>query len=516
MLLTPDNYKKYIERFNRNDEETVVQYVDNAGTWDWLSGQMPLFDCPDPVLEETYYFRWWVYRKHVKLTSDGFVITEFHPTVPWAGKHNTINCAIGHHLNEGRWLRKSLEFLKDYILFWFRGGGSLRSYSCWIADAVWNFCIVTADFGMAVDLLPDMVANYEQWELSHRNESGLFWSYDDRDAMEFSISGSGLRPTLNSYMYADAIAIAKIAHLAGDSEMESRFLSKADRLKRLVQEKLWDSKDHFFKVVPLETVKDTVEQWEFEKLDPTHNVREQIGYIPWTFHLPDAGYEEAWLQLKDVNGFKAPFGPTTAEQRHPRFMFHHDSHECLWNGPSWPFATSQTLTAFANVLHDYDQQLVSGEDYYDLLQTYAKCHYRTLPDGTKVSWLDENIDPFTGEWLSRRILEEWNWRQDKGGRERGKDYNHSSFNDLIITGLIGFRPGDGETVEVHPLIPEGKWEYFCLDRLPYRGKEITVIYDQDGQHYNHRAGLSVYINGKEAAHSEHLGRLLIHINSVSE
>ena len=26
---------------------------------------------------------------------------------------------------------------------------------------------------------------------------------------------------------------------------------------------------------------------------------------------------------------------------------------------------------------------------------------------------------------------------DKGGKERGKDYNHSTFCDLIINGLIG-------------------------------------------------------------------------------
>jgi len=29
--------------------------------------------------------------------------------------------------------------------------------------------------------------------------------------------------------------------------------------------------------------------------------------------------------------------------------------------------------------------------------------------------------------------------RDKGGVERGKDYNHSTFCDLIITGLVGLR-----------------------------------------------------------------------------
>ena len=53
---------------------------------------------------------------------------------------------------------------------------------------------------------------------------------------------------------------------------------------------------------------------------------------------------------------------------------------------------------------------------------------------------------FLGDWISRTILERWKkekndkgeeWPMNKGGKERGKDYNHSTFCDLIINGLIG-------------------------------------------------------------------------------
>ena len=57
----------------------------------------------------------------------------------WAGKHNTINCAAGHHLHEGRWLNDP-KYLDDYALFWFRKGGSVRSYSFWAADSLWARC----------------------------------------------------------------------------------------------------------------------------------------------------------------------------------------------------------------------------------------------------------------------------------------------------------------------------------------------------------------------------------------
>ena len=47
----------------------------------------------------------------------------------------------------------------------------------------------TGDFARAVDLLPDLVANYEAWEQSRLEPDGLFWQIDDRDGMEVSIGG---------------------------------------------------------------------------------------------------------------------------------------------------------------------------------------------------------------------------------------------------------------------------------------------------------------------------------------
>jgi len=61
------------------------------------------------------------------------------------------------------------------------------------------------------------------------------------------------------------------------------------------------------------------------------------------------------------------------------------------------------------------------------------------------------------------MLEDMGWPEGKGGQERGKDYNHSTFCDLVISGLIGLRPQDGNTVTVNPLVPQEQWDWFCLD-----------------------------------------------------
>jgi hypothetical protein len=42
-----------------------------------MADHVPLIDIPDRELEQIYYFRWWTYRKHIKKTPTGVIISEF-------------------------------------------------------------------------------------------------------------------------------------------------------------------------------------------------------------------------------------------------------------------------------------------------------------------------------------------------------------------------------------------------------------------------------------------------------
>jgi hypothetical protein len=498
-VLSADKLERYCETFRKSDNEVYVQHVANAMAPIFLKKNAPLFECPDKDLEEIYYFRWWTYRKHIKQTPDGFVITEFLPKVGWSGKHNAINCAAGHHFYEGRWLHDQT-FLDDYSMFWFRKGGNPRQYSCWIADAIWARTMVTGNVVRAMELLPDLIANYEAWEQKQQHPSGLFWQTDNNDGMEMSIGGAGCRATINSYMYGDAVAIAKIAGLLGKEKAAEAFRKRAATLKSMTQEKLWDADAKFFKVLRL---------GKDGKPQGFSDGRELHGFTPWYMNLPDADKTAAWSQLMDPEGFCAPFGPTTAEQRHPRFSTKPGRHECTWNGPSWPYATSVTLTALANLLNNYEQDVIEKKDYLQTLRIYAMSHRLKYDDGTIVPWIDENLDPETGEWIARKILRyrqnNTTWSMAKGGFERGKDYNHSTFCDLIITGLVGLRPQDDGSLVVNPLVPDGVWDWFCLDNVLYRGRVLTILYDKTGQRYGKGTGLRVLMDGKEVGQSDNIG-----------
>lgn len=505
-VLKADAYRHYIEKFNQSDNEIYEGAISNKQSWAFLENNIPFLDCPDSILQETYYFRWWTFRKHIKQTPEGYVITEFMPDVPWAGKYNAISCPAAFHFYEGRWLH-DVKYLSQYANYWFFGGGEPRRYSFWAADALYNFYAVTDQEENMTKMLPALVKNYEAWESSNLDDNGMFWQMDDRDGMEVSICGEGsrgigYRPTINAYMYGDAIAIMTLATKLGNHRLANIYSQKAQLIKKNLQNNLWDSADSFFKVQP--------------KLQGGNlcTAKELLGYTPWYFNMPDSRFSVAWKYLMDTTCFYAPYGLTTADQSHPDFRISYEGHECQWNGPSWPFATSETLTAMANLLNGYQQNYIDKKDYYKLLSIYAASQQKVNTDGLRVKWIDENLNPYTGDWISRTRLENWDmngWSAQKGGVERGKDYNHSSFCDLIISGLIGLRPQVGNQLIVAPLVPENTWDYFCLDNIAYHGKILTILYDKNGRKYKKGKGLSVWVNKKKIASAPDLQKLKINL-----
>ncbi len=128
-------------------------------------------------------------------------------------------------------------------------------------------------------------------------------------------------------MYGDATAIGRIAGLAGQREVAEKFLGKAAEIKRLVQEKLWNPDAQFFEVVP----RRQDARWR--------DVREELGYTPWYFNLPDEDKSAAWSQIRDTNGFLAPYGPTTAERRSSlfRISLRGTQRNASGTAPGWPF-----------------------------------------------------------------------------------------------------------------------------------------------------------------------------------
>jgi len=482
-----ERLQSYVEKFNKDDNELYINYIPNDKAYDWMASHIPLIDIPDKEIEAIYYFRWWTFRKHIKKTEKEFIISEFLPPVSWAGKYNSISSACGHHIKEGRWLRNE-EAINAYIRYWYQGSDNLNSYSHWLEYAIYELCKQRKDFSIALENLDSMIRFYQEREcINFRKDIGLFWSLCDRDAMEYSISGDGFRLPLNTYMCANALAISEFARLAGRLIDAEIFKKKSEALSLNIEKFFWVTKEQFYMNI---YCMDKNGIGDFSRIDHRFSTRELWGFLPWYFHIAPEGRESAFSQLADDKGFYAPFGLTTAEQRHPCFGCFYTGeelnqwllsrgqntigskgHECLWNGPVWPFATSFALTALINSKRPDDGL------FYHLLKQYANSHHlEQCPDSPY--WIDEVLHPLTGDWISRTRLKEWSdnkgWDEEKGGIERGKDYNHSTFCDLVISGLFGIQI-DGDDISVKPRFPID-WDYAVLHHIPFAGKLYTVNY----------------------------------------
>ena len=514
-----------------------------TGCQAWAEANVPFIDVTPAdgaagaaaakALLATYYYRWRSYKKHIKWTSDGWVLTEFLPYVPWSGRHNAIPAAAGHHVLEGRWLHDG-SVTGDYVKFWFddrqldESFGGTTGYTSWIGHAAWQRFLVTGNQTEIEELLPQLVKAYDVnfkkqwWRDDGFNGKGCWWQSDGADAMEVSISGTGCRPTIAAAMWGEATAVSKMATLVGNTTLAARFESEAAKTKELILTEHWSDEIQSFAVispggggVPADdpTPERGCNLSTVRPANATVKVRELLGFMP--FYYGAGLVDEAtlgkvgppmWKSLFDKDGgFAAPFGLRTAEKRALCYNYSFSHGDC-WNGPSWPYETARVLTAAANVLNEYSSQsALTSAQYWELLSQYVLQHTATTAANDIAKPLGsghvfENVHADLGYWNNRAIMY-WN---DHSGKNQGDDYNHSTLIDLLLTGLFGIRPQAGKTLVVNPLFPTSVFKAFAVEHVMYKGRSIGVKFAEG-------TGLQVFVDGKIAAHRADLGKLTVDV-----
>lgn len=509
---------------------------------DWFLDNVPLLDCPDAEIETTWWYRFELLTKHLTYGSadTGYLFTEFLDRPFWSGAYGAISCPVGHQLAEARWLR-SPRIARDYARYWVNTPGAQpRNYSTWLADAVWGVHLVhparfhlgaaghpavTANDVFPGDILAGLEANQMGWHDRHFvAATGLPWQVGHDDGMEFNIASRqtrdilrgapSYRPSFIAYQWADLEALARMEDLHGQPAKASAHRAAAATLRDKMEATLWDERRGFFlaafrddETLDGATVTAGSRIYETGAYAGSPHGRELIGYVPWQFDMPSRGkgYERAWRYLVDPAFFRADFGPTTVERHDPLFVLKDNC--CWWSGQSWPYATTQTLKALANVLQFRSpgfgnvgpglQGVVTRNDYIHLLETYARTHRK----GGR-PYLAEACHPDTGSFDGHDAY------------NHSEHYFHSGFADLVITGLVGLVPRADDTLEVRPLFPEA-WDYLRLDRVIYRGHEVGVIWDRDGSRYGLGAGLHLLADGKLLASSPTVGLLTAPLPRIS-
>ncbi len=483
----------------------------------WFLRNIPFLEIDDTKIQQVYFYRWKLLRSHVReIGPQGTTILEFLDNVPWARQPYTdLNDSASFHLMEARWMRDPT-VVDDLIDHLYTGAANDRHFSESIAAATEATTLVTGDPGPALKHLDTMQHIYNAWDDHFDRVRNLYWIEPLPDATEYTISsidasgagftehpstnqnhngftgGFAYRPSINSYQYANAMAIARIAVQARLLDVAKDYRERAERLRSAMLAQLWNPTlehftDRYQQSTPYVTVGDFIRG------------RELVGYVPWAFELPpndtspsSKAYAKAWSHLVSPDQLAGSHGLRTVEPSYPRYLtqYRYDQAtgrpECQWNGPSWPFQTSQALTGLANFLDDYSPAAISAADYLRLLRQYTRQHFLSpgKPD------IEEDYNPDTGAPIV--------------GLPRSHHYFHSTYIDLILSGLIGIRPRVDNTFEVDPLIPTQsgaghRIHYFALQNLAYHHHDISLFYDEDGSRYHIGSGLSIFVDHRRVS-----------------
>lgn len=252
---------------------------------------------------------------------------------------------------------------------------------------------------------------------------------------------------------------------------------------------------------------------------------------PWYFSaVPKenaTAYKDSWLTAFDPDGLAGQYGLRTAEKRNKGYR---DGYGCCqWSGPMWPFESSKAITAAINVLNNYPGvDTMNRSGFFTMLQQYAESHtptwkvmssskgfYSNLSSSDVSQWLEPGLGQF---WIAEAGCPDAKltsglpgpaWTDNAKG---GYRYNHATFMDLVLSGVVGIQPETNTTnqfVVVNPLAPATALPWWAADGIAVFSSTLTVAFDSDGKHWNNGSGLKVWVNGTLKASAPVLTRLIV-------
>lgn len=561
-----------IDEFNNYKNRPQSDGPFNAGNnKEFLQKNIPLFISSNDVISKVYNYRWWMISKHLKEYHDPedskkyWVVTEFFGVKPWASLSGAITCPAGQQFYDVRWLRDG-KFLKSYADYFMRGSASRLNqrenenfltylsrpeshhFSSWMIDGVEQYLKVHPDNQWLHGILPAMEKHQQVWDslftvkAPNSKTAGLYKILDLYDGMEFSLSavlgliasdgayslynkdnwknyylGWGttdqaakslqaqqyvkayrrgypnyflVRPSINSYAYANLHSLCNLYKIDeagfitdGIQPKADFYASKALKLRDKTLQVLWNEEDQFFNTYSAGDNK-------FGTGDYEARVRESVGFTPWYFNMipteSHQKYSRAWDMFSSTKGFYNTAGMTTAERQHP----YYNEQAYAWNGRGWPFQNSVVYKAYANYLRNYKEKITEDDEelLYDYIEKLAKMH------GADQLNIGEWYIPSDGKTF--------------GGEQ---DYFHSTFPDIIIEDLLGFKAFHEDKFSIHPLLPESKWDYFYLGNIRYHGRDVDVVWkkDWDLNMPGNQSRLCVWVDSKLVATNKSLSNELV-------
>jgi hypothetical protein len=485
---------------NRVDDRHVRQY--NR----WFADNVPYFDASDAAAKKMWYYRWWIVRFHLvegattDLTGPAFYEGKL-------GFDNVIGFAVPAQIKELTYLRDGRFGLSQAENSYRNraASGAVKdppgspywgeTYSHWNAAALLDFHRVhPIDDAALKELLPAMAGDVRAWLSAYDRDNDalpererprvtgydldiLSYWYFNNTRLDLRAEPPSLeRVDFASFVYGNAVATSELAKAVGDQTLAADMAAQAERVRTATLTNLWDPGDSFF----------------YPQTAAAHQripIRELHAFFPFTFQLaPDEpSYVAALAPLVDPAEFWARYPPVITSQRHYR----------TW---SWemdgltrniaPHPISMGGRTLIQVLKHYKQSSVTPDHFMQLLARFNELVYPGVHPSDPL-WRP-NVHEYYSEWEPN----------SRSLRPKPSDISHdfhSMYCSLIVEGAVGLTPRSDAWIELQPLAR--RWDYFLLDRLRYRDRDLTIVWDRpDGQvrYPGLPEGFSLLIDGEMA------------------
>ncbi|MDR2101366.1 MAG: hypothetical protein LBP43_02200 [Treponema sp.] len=470
---------------------------------------VPVFECSDPLLEHTWWYRWFILRHNLARPDFG----NFHHTLFYEGRsHKTgkepfkpsgwefsklIPLSTPLHLTDFRWYgdreiaEETVLSLCDSmdgqglfrVLFTDDTGNEYANFAAW---ALYGLYLVHRDTPFIKKILGCFKKNVRGVYECHRGEGdhlqieyrhsltgkeyqpGYWYFTGYPDNVKDKSGYTPLKRVDRSvYTYLNALAVAYLCDSTGDGDGEE-FFELAGNIGQDILNKMWEKESAYFYDLHYQT----------DEKAPVKNI---VGIYPLWAGLTGPEHIRALDHLLDPKVFNTgcPFASTSRDcpvfSAEGGWKGHYikGRNGCMWNGPSWPYTTGIALDALA--IQSKQNHHTMDVFFMAFLRAYSLQHYQG--HDIRRPYLTEHYNSITGEAISDEA-----------------DYLHSYYIDLIIRHVAGIEP-DKEGFVFHPC--RCGLTSFSLKNLIIQNHRVDVFFAarEDQGEFPKEEGVRIYING---------------------
>ncbi|WP_093138109.1 discoidin domain-containing protein [Pseudoxanthomonas sp. GM95] len=473
----------------------------------WWADNIPYLDTPEDNIDKTLFYRWWLLRFNFLDADVPGNDYQFPVAIEGVlGYNNAIVLTTCMFLDDLKYLRDPTYAYGSWI-----GAGEVaasgkyadnpgspenwsNSYAQYLTDAAWRSYELHGGPAAVAGKLArygrdDVLGLLKAYD---SNGNGLI-EYDwaamtgnDADAVSFDWAKQHgqvrMDRTESAYVYANALASAHAARVAGDLATAKQMEAEAAKIRSAVLSVLWQ--DHSDTPDTMGLHGDLLKHRQVGGPGALVDWKETNNYYPFTVGLmPKAG--EADYDPKYVRALRL----FADADQYPIFPFHtanQADRAARGEGGSNNFSVINSTVTFrmlGSVLRDYPSPYLDAGWYRKLLYWNAWAHDI---DG-------DNRYPDQNEFWAKGSA-------DDGGHIGYRSWIHhtqlGATNFTVIEDAMGLRPRSDAKIELYPI--DIGWDHFAADNIRYRDRNLSIVWDKDGRHYGGRMpkGYSVFLDGK--------------------